>query len=138
MPLKVVHDALLDCRYDLDGDILYDVKWYKDGQQFFRCTPAQAKDYPLEGIKIYYDKFPSIGSCSFRLTNLNFKSEGEYKCEVSTEGPAFKMAARQSRLKVVPVSLIEEKSRRTGKYLQFLFVLFKINQLGVDFCYSFM
>ncbi|KRT85859.1 Immunoglobulin, partial [Oryctes borbonicus] len=111
VPLKASHDALLDCRYDLEGDLLYDVKWYKDGQEFFRCTPGKAQEFPTDGIRIYFDQFPSIGSCSFRLTNLISRSEGEYKCEVSSEGPKFKTAAAYSRLKVVPASQGQDRNK---------------------------
>lgn len=105
MPSKAYHDALLDCRYDLEGGTLYDVKWYKDNDQFFRCIPGQSHEYPQDGVKIYYDRYPSIGSCSFRLIALNSKSEGEYKCEVTAEGPAFTTAVKSARLIVVPVAL---------------------------------
>ncbi|GJQ79063.1 hypothetical protein Trydic_g219 [Trypoxylus dichotomus] len=114
VPFRAAHDALLDCRYDLEGDLLYDVKWYKDGQQFFRCTPGHAHEFPTDGIRIYFDQFPSTGSCSFRLTNLNSKSEGEYKCEVSTEGPIFKTAVASSRFKVVPATQVRDKDKDTG------------------------
>ena len=29
-------DAALKCRYDLEGEQLYSVKWYKDGHEIFR------------------------------------------------------------------------------------------------------
>lgn len=27
----------LDCHFDMEGEELYAVKWYKDDQEFFRC-----------------------------------------------------------------------------------------------------
>lgn len=33
----------LECTYDMDGEILYSVKWYKDGQEFYRFVP---RDHP--------------------------------------------------------------------------------------------
>ncbi|KAI4471618.1 beat protein [Holotrichia oblita] len=116
VPSKATNDALLDCRYDLEGELLYDVKWYKDNQQFFRCIPGQAVQYDMDGIKIYFEKFPSMGSCPFTLTNLSPKAEGEYKCEVSTEGPSFKTEVAYSRLRVVPISQIPDKNKQAGKY----------------------
>lgn len=32
-------DAHLECHYDLDGEALYSVKFYKDGQEFYRYVP---------------------------------------------------------------------------------------------------
>ena len=33
-------DLLLECPYDLEGDTLYSVKWYKNGQEFYRHIPS--------------------------------------------------------------------------------------------------
>ena len=33
----VEDDILLQCIFDLEGEKLYSVKWYKDEQEFFRC-----------------------------------------------------------------------------------------------------
>ena len=33
-------DAVLKCLYDLEDEHLYRVKWYKDGQEFFRFIPG--------------------------------------------------------------------------------------------------
>lgn len=35
--------ALLGCQYDMEGEVLYSVKWYKDELEFFRYVP---KNYP--------------------------------------------------------------------------------------------
>ena len=32
--------ATLRCLYDMDGDQLYSVKWYKDGTEFYRYMPS--------------------------------------------------------------------------------------------------
>lgn len=117
VPSKATNDVLLDCRYDLEGELLYDVKWYKDNQQFFRCVPGEAVQFHVDGIKIYFEKFPSLGSCPFTLTNLDAKAEGEYKCEVSAEGPLFKTEVAYSRLRVVSPSQIPDSNKQPGKYL---------------------
>ncbi|PSN33156.1 hypothetical protein C0J52_26073 [Blattella germanica] len=36
-------DARLECHFDLEGEALYSVKWYKDGNEFFRYVP---RDHP--------------------------------------------------------------------------------------------
>lgn len=33
-------DAELNCHYDLEGDPLYSVKWYKDDEEFYRYMPG--------------------------------------------------------------------------------------------------
>ena len=34
--VQVGEDAALECFYDLEGEDLYSVKWYKGGKEFFR------------------------------------------------------------------------------------------------------
>lgn len=43
----------LKCEYNLEGEALYSVKWYKDGLEFFRFMPeAQppGQNYPVDGV----------------------------------------------------------------------------------------
>lgn len=48
-------DAQLECRYDLGGDALYSVKWYKDGNEFYRYVPRDmppAQVFKLPGVHV--------------------------------------------------------------------------------------
>ena len=49
VPSHVVRNnpVRLECHYDLEGEALYSVKWYKDGREFFRFLPG---DDPPEQI----------------------------------------------------------------------------------------
>lgn len=63
--------AKLECHFDLDGETLYSVKWYKDGNEFYRFVPRDlppTQTFPLPGITVdvsnglcYYKIFPPIG-----------------------------------------------------------------------------
>lgn len=47
--------ALLGCRYALDGESLYSVKWYKDGHEIYRYVPRDkppGQAFPLPGVNI--------------------------------------------------------------------------------------
>lgn len=47
--------ALLGCRYSLDGESLYSVKWYKDGHEIYRYVPRDkppGQAFPLPGVNI--------------------------------------------------------------------------------------
>lgn len=47
--------ARFECQYDLDGEALYSVKWYKDGNEFYRYVPRDeppVQIFPLQGIRI--------------------------------------------------------------------------------------
>ncbi|EEC02590.1 beat protein, putative [Ixodes scapularis] len=48
-------EARLRCAYDLEGDVLYSVKWYRDDVEFFRFVPSDrppGQFFPVDGIKV--------------------------------------------------------------------------------------
>ena len=54
--------ANLGCNYALAGSKLYSVKWYKDGQEFFRFMPSmdtQIEVFPVRGVSVDVSR-PSI------------------------------------------------------------------------------
>lgn len=47
--------AQLECLYDLDGEALYSVKWYKDGNEFYRYLPRDSppgQTFRLPGVAV--------------------------------------------------------------------------------------
>lgn len=57
MPIAVKRgdNANLICNYDMEGDTLYTVKYYKGRREFYRYTPKEnpaIKVFPHPGIKI--------------------------------------------------------------------------------------
>lgn len=47
--------AILVCDYELDGEVLYAVKWYKDDEEFYRFVPKSnppQHSYKVDGIKV--------------------------------------------------------------------------------------
>jgi hypothetical protein len=51
----------LQCSYDLEGDELYTVKWYKGRQEFFRYVPKELPHtlvFPLPGVNV--DVSPNV------------------------------------------------------------------------------
>ncbi|XP_071569028.1 uncharacterized protein [Temnothorax nylanderi] len=78
----------MSCRYDLQSDTLYTVKWYK-GSEFFRYVP---KELPPIGV------FGELGarvvtnrSDAHRvvLKDVQPNHTGKYRCEVSGDSPSF-------------------------------------------------
>ena len=39
--------ASLECNFDLEGSRLYSVKWYKNGQEFYRYMPGMERQYDV-------------------------------------------------------------------------------------------
>lgn len=47
--------ARLECHYALDNETLYSVKWYKDGNEFYRYVPRDmppAQVFVLPGVSV--------------------------------------------------------------------------------------
>ena len=47
--------ASLGCDYNLEGSRLYSVKWYKDGQEFFRYMPSmdnKIEVFSVRGVNV--------------------------------------------------------------------------------------
>lgn len=50
----------LECHYDMEDEKLYSVKWYKDGNEFYRYLPRDhppASLFPLAGIFVDVSEF---------------------------------------------------------------------------------
>lgn len=75
--------AQLECLYDLDGEALYSVKWYKDGSEFYRYLPRDSppgQSFRLPGVavdvSILYNT-PKLGAACIvclRALKLNIKT----------------------------------------------------------------
>ncbi|XP_050059077.1 uncharacterized protein LOC114129323 isoform X1 [Aphis gossypii] len=79
----------LKCTFDLEGEHLYSVKWYKNGDEFFRYLPKSKPNiqvFEKSGIYIDIDK---SNSTEVVLKSLELSSSGTYRCEVSAEAPSF-------------------------------------------------
>uniref|UniRef100_A0A0A9YJJ0 Cell adhesion molecule 2 n=2 Tax=Lygus hesperus TaxID=30085 RepID=A0A0A9YJJ0_LYGHE len=93
--------AILECLYELEGDNLYAVKWYKENEEFYRYVPKSEPkilSYRVEGIKVDHSLSDSK---QVALRGVNLKSSGIYRCEVSAEAPSFASAHREARMEVI-------------------------------------
>ncbi|XP_050079128.1 uncharacterized protein LOC126565971 [Anopheles maculipalpis] len=95
------HSAKLECLYDMEGEVLYSVKWYKDGSEFYRYVPRDdppQQTFSIEGITV---NLHNSTNSHVMLENVNLFSSGKYRCEVSAEGPSFQTVANNSEMMVV-------------------------------------
>ncbi|CAG9858141.1 unnamed protein product [Phyllotreta striolata] len=79
----------LRCFFDLEGELLYTLKWYKGTKEFYRYLPKELPDtrtFSLPGVNIDMTK---SNHTHLILTNVQPETTGKYKCEVSTEAPNF-------------------------------------------------
>ena len=47
LPPVLGQSAQLGCQYSLANSSLYSVKWYKNGQEFFRYMPSMARTFEV-------------------------------------------------------------------------------------------
>lgn len=103
VPSEVVvgQSATLQCRYDLEGEMLYSVKWYKNGREFFRIVPNDtppSQIFPVEGIRV---NLTVSDRMQVTLQDINLLNTGRYKCEVSAEAPNFQTRQATGEMKVI-------------------------------------
>lgn len=97
----VGNDSLLQCKYDLQGEALYSVKWYKDGHEFYRFVPRDfpiVQVFPVPGV---YVDLEHSNETQVLLTALDLESSGRYRCEVSAEAPSFQTVSDHSDMVTV-------------------------------------
>ncbi|XP_043503535.1 uncharacterized protein LOC122525045 isoform X5 [Polistes fuscatus] len=91
----------LECSFNLDGEILYSVKWYKDGNEFYRYVPRDMPPvlvFSLPGVSV---DIHNSTERSVVLYSVNLMSSGRYRCEVSAEAPSFQTVSDHSDMMVV-------------------------------------
>ncbi|XP_063890099.1 cell adhesion molecule 1-like isoform X2 [Scylla paramamosain] len=91
----------LDCNYDLEGDPLYSVTWYRGQDEFYRYTPGDRNPvdiFELPGVAV--DTSLSDQK-KVTLRPVSLLSSGKYRCEVSADAPSFHTESRSAEMLVV-------------------------------------
>ncbi|XP_012222099.1 uncharacterized protein [Linepithema humile] len=103
VPKYVVRGETIDlqCNFNLDGEKLYSVKWYKDGNEFYRYVP---QEMPPVMVFNHPGVTAIVHNSTERLVvlhSVNLMSSGRYRCEVSAEAPSFQTVSDHSDMMVV-------------------------------------
>nr|XP_034184074.1 uncharacterized protein LOC117606127 [Osmia lignaria] len=90
IPLAVAAGSTVNmtCRYDLQSDTLYTVKWYK-GPEFFRYLPKEMPPITVFGelgTKVIRERSDAHHVV---LKDVQPDHSGKYRCEVSGDSPSF-------------------------------------------------
>ncbi|KAK4887584.1 hypothetical protein RN001_003855 [Aquatica leii] len=101
---------LLDCQFDMEGEELYSVKWYKGIEEFFRYIPRNIPNtmyFPLTGIHLVQRTVDCDNQhCKIELDHLNRQtSSGLYFCEVTADAPSFTTILQSQNVTVATLSL---------------------------------
>ncbi|XP_046674059.1 uncharacterized protein LOC124363040 [Homalodisca vitripennis] len=116
--------ASLLCLYDLEGDQLYTVKWYKGRQEFFRYVLKElphTRVFALPGINV---DVVASGAEMVVLRDVQKFLSGKYRCEVSSDAPHFHTEVVSGYMHVVnelleePVIRLEKNSYSAGDTLR--------------------
>jgi len=123
--------AQLVCNYELDDrtgngpvDRLYSVKWYKDGNEFYRYVPRDNPPQQVFNVPwITVDQRKSNDRV-VALKNLALGNSGDYACEVSGEAPKFSSDSGAGRMLVIDlpderpiIKGASERGYRVGQWL---------------------
>ncbi|XP_037913709.1 uncharacterized protein LOC119653211 isoform X2 [Hermetia illucens] len=93
--------ATLRCSYDMEGDSLYSVKWYKGRREFYRYTPKEnpaMKIFITSGIHVQRHL---SNESQLTLASVQSSTSGKYSCEVSADAPSFHTLIASGELEVV-------------------------------------
>ncbi|XP_033177962.1 uncharacterized protein LOC117234618 isoform X1 [Bombus vosnesenskii] len=113
--VKKGDSAILNCWYDTEGDLLYAVKWYKGGQEFYRYAPNEipvVKTFPIGNLTV---KKSESNSTRVALTNLELDAAGVYSCEVSADAPSFQTACVQGTMNIVGMQAVGALAKTHGR-----------------------
>ncbi|XP_067009687.2 cell adhesion molecule 1 isoform X2 [Anabrus simplex] len=105
VPIAILRgdSAVLSCHFNLEGDSLYSVKWYKGRREFYRFTPKEdppMKIFPIQGLHV--DRTHS-NDTQLTLNHMEPNMSGRYSCEVSADAPSFHTSLVSGDLEVVEI-----------------------------------
>ena len=81
-PVSAGADVVLHCKFDLEDDVLYAVKWFRFGREFYRFEPQrrpQIQIFPLDNVnvdvrillkKTIFQKVPEHRQESFKIDDI--------------------------------------------------------------------
>ncbi|XP_076336510.1 uncharacterized protein LOC143239381 [Tachypleus tridentatus] len=98
--VRLTSPVWLYCWYNLEGDELYSVKWYKNHVEFYRFLPSDnppGQKYDLVGVHV---DLKNSNQTHVYLDQTDLNTDGLYGCEVSTEAPSYKTVQAEKKLKV--------------------------------------
>uniref|UniRef100_A0A6P7F3H7 Uncharacterized protein LOC114325523 n=1 Tax=Diabrotica virgifera virgifera TaxID=50390 RepID=A0A6P7F3H7_DIAVI len=101
--VKRLDTVTLQCKYDLENEPLYTLKWYKGTKEFYRYIPKELPStqvFPLPGVTV--DEIKSTPN-NLVLKNVQPEVTGRYKCEVSSDAPNFYTLMQSGYMYVIDV-----------------------------------
>ena len=79
--VRVAADATLVCQFDLEGESLYSVKWYKDDAEFYRYVPNERprlQVFHQKGIHVDVSRTVGFENDNGTMENCERKSDAAF------------------------------------------------------------
>ncbi|KAK7592720.1 hypothetical protein V9T40_007472 [Parthenolecanium corni] len=99
--VRVGQSVALECRYDLEGESLYMLKWYKGRSEFYRFVPKELPNTRVFPVPTVDVDVHLSGANRVVLRNVRQDLAGKYRCEVSADAPSFHTQVVASTMHVV-------------------------------------
>ncbi|GIX69568.1 ig-like domain-containing protein [Caerostris extrusa] len=90
----------LTCGYDLEGDTLYSIKWYRDDVEFFRYVPTDRPPGQFFSSARHQSGFDKSRNGSVFIRDISHLTAGVYKCEISADAPSFQTVSAEKPMSV--------------------------------------
>lgn len=95
------HKAVLKCIFDLEGDKLYSVKWYRGAGEFYRFTPSDVDPIKQFKIKGFHVVESESNATQVVLEDVSRAISGPFSCEVTADQPSFYTDMKTADLEVI-------------------------------------
>ncbi|XP_051174278.1 uncharacterized protein LOC127289984 isoform X2 [Leptopilina boulardi] len=93
----------LTCDYDLQGKLLYTVKWYLNDAEFYRYSPKRNPPGLALAVKDIKVNLNRSNMNDVMLLDVSRNQTGMYKCEATEELPTLETRTQQSFMMVIEV-----------------------------------
>ncbi|XP_071531963.1 uncharacterized protein [Panulirus ornatus] len=93
----------LSCSFQLDGDELYSLTWWKDDKMFFNYVPKNAHPksvYATPGITVD-ERISTLHEVV--LSHVDHRASGKLRCEVLADKPSFEQDTMDANMTVIDI-----------------------------------
>nr|XP_008194172.1 PREDICTED: uncharacterized protein LOC658873 isoform X2 [Tribolium castaneum] len=122
--VKSGETVTLSCEYDLEEVALYTIKWYWKDVEFYRFVPKESPPFRAFTMKYINVDISRSGPTQVTLRGVRRELTGDYKCEVSADGPLFHTDIKVAHMIVAelpngnPMMNIEQTKVEIGKKIK--------------------
>ncbi|XP_037803480.1 uncharacterized protein LOC119597885 [Penaeus monodon] len=99
--LVIGQRARLRCHFALEGEVLYSLKWWKDGSQFYQFIPRNDPKMVVFSVAGVTVNVENSNLHEVELVDVQTSSSGQYRCEVVAEAPTFNTHVLSANMTII-------------------------------------